>query len=96
LKPQPEFVLTIDKDQFGTPERNLRCQEDSSGARQMDDPNRLRELASWYRKFAERTANPMIWECRLRTADDLDEEAARLERLGAVHDSIVVSSETDE
>lgn len=62
----------------------------------MDDPTRLRELASWYRAFAERTANPMIWECRLQTADDLDEEATRLERLGAVHNSIIVSFEADE
>jgi hypothetical protein len=51
----------------------------------MDDPVRLRELALWYREFAERTTNTMIWECRLRTADDLDEEAARLERHRFTH-----------
>jgi hypothetical protein len=45
----------------------------------MHDPSRLRELASWYREFAERTANPMIWEARLRTAEDLEAEARRLE-----------------
>lgn len=49
----------------------------------MLDPAKLRELAAWYREFAERTGNPMIWECRLRTAEDLDAEAARLERIGA-------------
>ena len=53
----------------------------------MSKPAKLRELAAWYREFAERTGNPMIWECRLHTADDLDAEAARLERLAdAVRD----------
>jgi hypothetical protein len=40
---------------------------------------RLRELAAWYREFAERAGNPTIWEARLRTAEDLEAEAARLE-----------------
>jgi hypothetical protein len=35
----------------------------------------LRELAAWYRAFAARTANPVIWESRLLTADHLDAEA---------------------
>ncbi len=43
-------------------------------------PRRLRELAEWYRQFAERTGNPAIWEARLRTAEDLDAEADRLEQ----------------
>jgi hypothetical protein len=42
-------------------------------------PERLRELASWYREYAERTANPAIWDARIRTAEDLEAEAARLE-----------------
>jgi hypothetical protein len=42
-------------------------------------PERLRELASWYREYAERTGNPMIWDARIRTAEDLEAEAARLE-----------------
>ena len=46
----------------------------------MNDPSKLRALACWYREFAERTANPAIWEARLHTADDLEAEAARLER----------------
>lgn len=45
----------------------------------MEDPTKLRELASWYREFAERTGNPTIWEARLHTADDLDAEADRIE-----------------
>jgi hypothetical protein len=46
----------------------------------MPDPVKLRELAAWYREFAERTGDPMIWEIRLRTAEDLEAEAEKLER----------------
>ena len=46
----------------------------------MDDSKKLRDLAGWYRAFAERTGNPTIWEARLRTAEDLEEEAERIER----------------
>ena len=40
-------------------------------------PDELRELACWYRAFAERAGNPTIWEGRLRRAEELEEEAAR-------------------
>jgi hypothetical protein len=43
------------------------------------EPRRLRELAAWYRVFAERAGNPVIWEARLRTAAELEREAGRLE-----------------
>jgi hypothetical protein len=46
----------------------------------MDDPQKLRELAAWYREFAEKTGNPSIWESRLRMAEDLEQEAELLER----------------
>ena len=46
----------------------------------MQDPTKLRVLASWYREFAERTASPTIWEARLHTAQDLDTEANRIEQ----------------
>jgi hypothetical protein len=46
----------------------------------MPDPQKLRELASWYREFAERAANPAIWDSRLRTAEDLEAEAHRVEQ----------------
>jgi len=39
----------------------------------------LRELAAWYRAFAEGAGNPVIREARLRTAAELDREADRLE-----------------
>ena len=45
----------------------------------MGDPGKLRELACWYRNLAERTGNPTIWDGRLRTAEDLEAEAARIE-----------------
>jgi len=41
---------------------------------------KLRELAAWYRTFAERAGNPVIWEARLQTAEDLDAEPERVER----------------
>ena len=44
------------------------------------EPDKLRELASWYREYAERAGNPTIWESRLRTAEDLDAAAARIEQ----------------
>jgi hypothetical protein len=45
----------------------------------MDQIQRLRELASWYHEFAERTENPTIWDARLRTAEELEREATALE-----------------
>jgi hypothetical protein len=48
----------------------------------MQESSKLRELASWYREFAERTANPTIWEARLRTAEDLEAEADRVDGCG--------------
>ena len=43
----------------------------------MSDPSNLRELAAWYREFAERAGSPWVWEARLRTAEDLEAEAGR-------------------
>jgi hypothetical protein len=40
---------------------------------------KLRELATWYRGLAAQTANSVIWEARLLTAEDLDAEAERIE-----------------
>ena len=50
----------------------------------MADPEKLRELAAWYREFAEQTPDPKIWEARLWTAEDLEAEATRLEQRQAV------------
>jgi len=43
------------------------------------NPFELRKLASWYREYAKRAGNPTIWDARLRTAEELDEEADRIE-----------------
>jgi hypothetical protein len=45
----------------------------------MESPHRLRRLAAWYRDFAERAGNPVIWKARLMTAKRLDQEPDRLE-----------------
>jgi hypothetical protein len=39
---------------------------------------KLRELAAWYREYAERTENAVIWDARLRTAERLEAEADRI------------------
>jgi len=44
-----------------------------------DNIEELRELALWYREFADRAGNPAIWEARLLTGQELDDEADRLE-----------------
>jgi hypothetical protein len=41
------------------------------------EPGALRILAAWYREYAERTDNPVVWHARLATADLLEREAAR-------------------
>jgi hypothetical protein len=43
------------------------------------EPRRLRELAAWYRRFAEEAGNPVIWEARLRSPAELEREADPLE-----------------
>ena len=38
----------------------------------MENAGKLRELARWYREFAERAGSPAIWHARLTTAEDLE------------------------
>jgi hypothetical protein len=57
----------------------------ASEASHVKDARKLRELALWYRAFAERTANATIWDARLRMADDLEMEAERMERDGSLN-----------
>jgi hypothetical protein len=40
---------------------------------------KLRELASWYRERAKHAVNPWTRAARLRTAEDLEDEADRVE-----------------
>ena len=44
------------------------------------EPQKMRELAAWYRRFAERAGSSIIWESRLLMADALEKEADLLEQ----------------
>jgi hypothetical protein len=59
----------------------------------MDQVEKLRELAAWYREYAERAENPAIWDARLRTAEDLEREAEAMRfgeprRMHRAHDEL--------
>jgi hypothetical protein len=56
--------------------QNLLSQDEQS----LDAHRTLRELAAWYRSFAEQAGSPAIWEARLLTAKDLEAEAELIER----------------
>jgi hypothetical protein len=52
---------------------------DGPGAEERHEKQRrLSKLAHWYREFAEKAGDPAIWEARLRTAKELEQEADRL------------------
>jgi hypothetical protein len=59
------------------PMRRMQPQDERMGSQEQ-----LLKLAAWYREFADRAGNPMIWECRLRMAEDLEVEACRFIRCG--------------
>jgi hypothetical protein len=46
----------------------------------MSHSRKLRDLASWYRKRADETENGWTRAARLRTAEDLEAEAERIDR----------------
>src|SRR5205085_8061922 len=64
----------------GTSANPITATEDPPKASEMREVERLRELAAWYREFLQRAGNPMIWQSRLRLAEELAGEAERLER----------------
>jgi len=39
------------------------------------EAEKLRELARWYREFAERAGSATIWAARVRMAEDLEWQA---------------------
>src|SRR5205085_10410303 len=53
---------------------------------------RLRELALWYRVFAERAGNPTISEARLRMAEELEREADRVPRVNGESQPVAAES----
>ena len=46
---------------------------------QLTEPEELRRLAAWYRDLADQAGNSAVWDARLRTAEELEAEADRLE-----------------
>jgi hypothetical protein len=50
-----------------------------------EKPRKLRELAAWYRDYAERANAPWVCEGRLQTAEDLERQAALLEKSSHPH-----------
>ena len=64
-------------------ERQAIQEMPSQSERPVNAHGTLRELAAWYRSFAERAGNPVIWEARLLMAEDLEAEAERIERRNA-------------
>jgi len=49
----------------------------------LEDPAKLRELAAWYRDYAQRANTPWVCEGRLQTAERLERTAILLEKNGA-------------
>jgi len=49
----------------------------------LENPQRFRQLAEWYREFADKAASAVIWESRLLTAEAFDREAVRMETIEA-------------
>ena len=51
----------------------------------LESLQKLRELAAWYRDYAERAHAPRVCEGRLQTAEDLERQAALLEESRRPH-----------
>ena len=47
--------------------------------------DQLRQLAGWYRDFAERAGSPIVWESRMRMAEDFEDDAERMARRARSH-----------
>jgi hypothetical protein len=59
----------------------------------MAEVQKLRELAAWYREFADRAGNPSIWASRLRMAEDLEAKAdQKLHRATSLVDELRVQA----
>lgn len=53
-------------------------QEGSNARGMVKKVERLEELAAWHRAVAERAGSAWVWEARLKTAEDLERQAAGL------------------
>ena len=52
---------------------------------ELENPQKLRQLATWYRDYAERAGTPWVWERRLQIAEELERRAAMLEDSRRTH-----------
>ena len=52
---------------------------------ELENPQKLCDLAAWYRDYAERAGTPWVWERRLQTAEELERRAAMLEDSRRTH-----------
>jgi hypothetical protein len=52
-----------------------------SGTDGKPSPDKLFQLATWYRLQAERAGSSWVWEARLRKAEDLEGQARRRQSL---------------
>ena len=78
---RPVEVMRNAKSSASTPDTNQQIGGQVRGDPVPDNSSKVRELAAWYREFAERAGNPTIWEARLRMADELDAEADYIDQM---------------
>ncbi len=71
---------------------NPSARRSASRGREDSHSEKLRTLANWYRGFAERAGSAVIWEARVRTAEDLEAEAERIETGFALRSPAIVGS----
>jgi hypothetical protein len=55
------------------------------GETMIADPDQLRELAAWCRKFANKAGASAIWEQRLLTAEALERNADEIDYRASAH-----------
>ena len=61
----------------------------------MSNSGELRRLAAWYRDQAERAGSPVIWDRRLRTAEELEAMADDLEKNAASSAFLAIQHQQD-
>ena len=56
---------------------------------------RLRNLAAWYREFADKAGTPWVWEARLRHGEELDREANLMAVGGSMRSAATIKGARD-
>ena len=67
----------------------------ASTPNEMQEVIRLRNVAAWYREFADKAAVPWIWEARLRHVEELDREADLIAARGSVRSAATIKGARD-